>query len=57
MEELDNSTDIIKTYDKSKIVNKIIHISDIHIRTGNINTSRYFEYNKVIKKLINSLKK
>ena len=57
MEELDNSTEIIKTYDKSKIVNKIIHISDIHIRTGNINTSRYFEYNNVIKKLINSLKK
>lgn len=36
--------------------NKIIHLSDIHIRTGNFERSRYNEYMFVFKNLINSLK-
>jgi DNA repair exonuclease SbcCD nuclease subunit len=37
--------------------NKIIHLSDIHIRTGNYDRSRYDEYMIVFVNLINSLKK
>tara|TARA_B110000211_G_scaffold52569_1_gene58002 strand:- start:5397 stop:9479 length:4083 start_codon:yes stop_codon:yes gene_type:complete len=49
--------DIIQTFETKKIVTKIIHLSDIHIRTGNSLYCRYLEYLDVIKKLIISLKK
>ena len=44
-----------KVYKKNKI-NSIIHISDIHIRTGNIIQARYNEYSYVFNDLISKLK-
>jgi len=49
--------EITKKYEESKIITKIIQLSDIHIRTGNKVYSRYLEYLDVIKKLIIELKK
>ena len=36
--------EITKVFQKDKIISKIIHLSDIHIRTGNNEQSRYEEY-------------
>mgnify|MGYP001449654505 FL=1 len=44
-----------KVYKKNKI-KSIIHISDIHIRTGNIIQARYNEYSYVFNDLISKLK-
>ena len=40
-----------------KKIHYIIHISDIHIRTGNIVQARYNEYLYVFKDLLGELKK
>lgn len=48
--------EIIKKFDEDKIITKVIHLSDIHIRTGNKTISRYVEYIDVIEKLISKLK-
>ena len=32
-------------------INYIVHLGDIHIRTGNLEISRYEEYNAVFKNL------
>ena len=48
---------IIKVYENDKIVKNVIHLSDIHIRTGNSKNSRYNEYKSVISKLILELNK
>ena len=48
---------IIKVYENDKVVKKVIHLSDIHIRTGNSINSRYVEYIDVIDKLITDLKR
>ncbi len=42
---------------KSGKINEIIHLSDIHIRTGGSIESRYTEYFEVFKNLINDLEK
>ena len=47
---------IITKFENDKIVKNILHLSDIHIRTGNNLFSRYLEYLDVIKKLLNKLK-
>lgn len=47
---------IVKCFETNKKVNQVIHLSDIHIRTGNITNSRYFEYNNIINNLNNNLK-
>lgn len=47
---------IITKFEDDKIVKNILHLSDIHIRTGNNLFSRYLEYLDVINKLINKLK-
>lgn len=39
------------------VIKSIYHISDIHIRTGNYEESRYDEYRKVFSNLINEFKK
>ena len=39
------------------VIKTIYHISDIHIRTGNYEESRYDEYQKVFSNLINEFKK
>ena len=49
--------EITKKFEKNKIITKIVHLSDIHIRTGNSVYSRYLEYLDIIKKLIIELKK
>ena len=41
---------------KSGTIRQIIHISDIHIRTGDIECSRYEEYLKVINNFYNKIK-
>ena len=33
--------EIIKKFDEDKIITKVIHLSDIHIRTGNNKISLY----------------
>ena len=38
-------------------VQKIIHISDIHIRQGDIERSRYDEYKAVFNKFIQEIRK
>lgn len=48
--------EIITKFEDDKIVKNILHLSDIHIRTGNNVFSRYLEYLDVIKKLLNKLK-
>lgn len=48
--------EITQIYEEKKIIKKIFHISDIHIRTGNKSYSRYLEYLDIIKKLIIELK-
>ena len=47
----------IFTIQSDEEIRNIIHLSDIHIRTGNNNQSRYNEYMNVFKNLIISLKK
>ena len=37
---------------KANIINNIFHISDIHIRNGDYNVSRYEEYKQVFDNLI-----
>ena len=39
------------------VIKSIYHISDVHIRTGNYEESRYDEYQKVFSNLINEFKK